>query len=379
MSAKTDHSNSHAVIDSEHFPRLIDALRKRGYQTLGPTVRDNAVVYDEIGGVDDLPIGWVDQQEPGAYRLTRSDKNTLFAYVVGPHGWKKYLYPPILKLWTARREGHRFEVSEANGDAPRRALIGVRACELAAIAVQDRVLLDGPFADPWYKRYRESVLIVAVNCTRAGGNCFCASMNTGPQATSGFDLALTEMVDGSAHCFIAESGTALGAEVLRDVPNRKADSAEVKAAQEAIKHAAAQMEKTLDTSGIKELLYRSFDHPRWAEVARRCLTCGNCTMVCPTCFCVTMEDSADLTVKHAERRRKLDSCFTADFSYIHGGSIRPSALSRYRQWMTHKLASWQDQFGISGCVGCGRCITWCPVGIDITEEARAIRETPEKS
>jgi Fe-S oxidoreductase len=97
-------------------------------------------------------------------------------------------------------------------------------------------------------------------------------------------------------------------------------------------------------------------------------------MVCPTCFCTTVEDVSDVTGDHAERWRRWDSCFTLGFSYIHGGSIRNSGKARYRQWMTHKLASWIDQFGTSGCVGCGRCITWCPVGIDITEEARAIRD-----
>ncbi len=136
------------------------------------------------------------------------------------------------------------------------------------------------------------------------------------------------------------------------------------------------MGRSMDTSGIKELLYRNLDHPCWENVASRCLTCANCTMVCPTCFCAAVEDTTDLTGERAERWRRWDSCFTMDFSYIAGGSVRSSPKARYRQWMTHKLASWIDQFGTSGCVGCGRCITWCPVGIDITEEVRAIRETP---
>jgi Fe-S-cluster-containing hydrogenase component 2 len=135
------------------------------------------------------------------------------------------------------------------------------------------------------------------------------------------------------------------------------------------------MGRSMDTTDIKELLYRNYDHPRWRNVASRCLTCANCTMVCPTCFCTTVEDVTDLTGNQAERWRKWDSCFTVDFSYIHGGSVRASPESRYRQWMTHKLATWIDQFGTSGCVGCGRCITWCPVAIDITEEVRAIRAT----
>jgi formate hydrogenlyase subunit 6/NADH:ubiquinone oxidoreductase subunit I len=138
---------------------------------------------------------------------------------------------------------------------------------------------------------------------------------------------------------------------------------------------ASRQIRHLDTAGLRDLLYENFEHPRWDNVAARCLSCANCTMVCPTCFCTTVEDVSDISGNHAERWRRWDSCFTQSFSYIHGGSVRTSAKSRYRQWMTHKLASWTDQFGTSGCVGCGRCITWCPVGIDITEEVRAIRES----
>jgi len=132
------------------------------------------------------------------------------------------------------------------------------------------------------------------------------------------------------------------------------------------------MGRQVDTSGLKELLYQSYDHPRWDEVASRCLTCANCTMVCPTCFCTTTEDVTDLTVGHAERWQRWDSCFDPDFSYLHGGPVRRSGAARYRHWLTHKLGTWHEQFGSSGCVGCGRCIVWCPVGIDLTAEVAAL-------
>ena len=128
-----------------------------------------------------------------------------------------------------------------------------------------------------------------------------------------------------------------------------------------------------DTFELKELLYANAESPIWDAVAERCLSCTNCTAVCPTCFCTSVEDVTDLSGDVAGRERVWDSCFNADFSYIHGGTVRGSTRSRYRQWMTHKLGSWIDQFGMSGCVGCGRCITWCPAAIDITEEAAALR------
>jgi ferredoxin len=253
------------------------------------------------------------------------------------------------------------------------AFLGVRACELQAIAVQDRVLTHPGCVDPHYASRRQPVLIIAVQCSQAGGNCFCVSMGRGPRAEQGFDLAVTELIAPDRHEFVIEVGSETGAGVLARLPHRPASEGDRTGAQEASARAARQMERRMDTRELKALLYRNAEHPRWEAVARRCLACGNCTMVCPTCFCTAVEDVTALDGQTAERLRRWDSCFNSRFSYIHGGSFRESIRSRYRQWLTHKLASWQDQFGSSGCVGCGRCITWCPVGIDITEEVAAIR------
>ena len=366
---------AHAVIDLEGFGRLLDLLRASGYRLIGPVRRDGGIVYDEISSVADLPAGWTEEQGPGTYRLRQRRDGTLFGYATAPDSWKRTLHPPVLRLWQAGRVNGDLQVAKEPADAGPRAFIGVRACDLRAIAIQDRVFLGGPFSDPTYRARREGVFIVAVNCGRAGGTCFCVSMKTGPKATEGFDLALTEILEDGRHEFLVEVGTERGAEVLGGIPSRVAGAADEQAAARIVAEAAAQMGRSLDTRDIKELLYRNLEHPRWQEVAARCLTCGNCTMVCPTCFCTTVDDLTDLAGDHAARWRRWDSCFSLEFSYVHGGSIRASAASRYRQWLTHKLATWIDQFGTSGCVGCGRCITWCPVGIDITEEVRAIRET----
>jgi ferredoxin len=220
------------------------------------------------------------------------------------------------------------------------------------------------------------VFVVAVNCFEPGGTCFCVSMGTGPKAEQGYDLALTELLEGG-HRFLVEAGSERGAEILAGLPHRPAEPSDHAAAEASVSAAAERMGRTLDAADLRDLLARNLEHPRWDEVAERCLTCGNCTLVCPTCFCTTVEDHSDLTGAEAERVRLWDSCFSVDYSYIHGGSIRPSGRSRYRQWLTHKFGTWHDQFGSSGCVGCGRCITWCPVGIDVTEELAAIRATEE--
>lgn len=363
---------SKKVLSLANLQDLFSALSARGYQIAGPTVREGAIVYDQLASVQDLPVGWSDEQDGGTYRLKRRDDDALFGFTVGPHSWKKFLLPSVTTLWQAKRSDNGFKLIDEPEKAPRYAFIGVRSCELHAIAIQDRVFLRGPFTDTAYLARREDVFIVAANCGQAGGTCFCVSMETGPKVTSGFDLALTEVLASESHYFVFEVGTKRGAEVLAEVQHRDATAEEERAADAVVARTASQMARSMDTTDIKDLLYRNREHPRWDDVASRCLSCCNCTMVCPTCFCTTVEDVTDLA-GGAQRVRKWDSCFTMDFSYIHGGSIRTSPKSRYRQWMSHKLATWIDQFGTSGCVGCGRCITWCPVAIDITEEVRAIR------
>lgn len=365
----------HAVFEHENFAQLLTALQERGYQVVGPTVREHAIVYDTLTSVTDLPIGYTDEQDGGTYRLKKRDDEALFGYTVGPQAWKRFLFPPVVRLWQARRNEQGIHLTPEKREEKKFAFVGVRSCELHAIAIQDRVFLREGTTDPVYRQRRDNLCIIAVNCGQAGGTCFCTSMNTGPKVSSGFDLALTEVLDADHHYFVVEVGSELGREVLQAIPHRAANEDDLQEAERIIANTAAHMGRRMDTTDIKSLLYDNLEHPRWNEVATRCLTCANCTMVCPTCFCTSVEDVTTLTGEQAERWRKWDSCFTMDFSYIYGGSVRASTKSRYRQWMTHKLASWIDQFGTSGCVGCGRCITWCPVGIDITEEVQAIRES----
>jgi ferredoxin len=361
-----------AVIAREALDALIGALRARGFTVVGPTVRSRSIVYAEIASSAELPAGWRDVQEGGSYRLARRGDEALFGHNVGHDSLKSLLFPAHVRLWRGRRgAGGSIEIEEQT-EQPRYAFLGVRPCDLSAVAIQDRVFLGDHFRERDYEARRSDAFFVAVNCAQAGGTCFCTSMGTGPRADGGFDLALTELLDGE-HRFLVEVGSERGAELLDELPHRDAAGEDVRQAERCSERAAASMGRELDTVDIKGLLYGNWENPRWDEVAERCLSCGNCTLVCPTCFCHTVEDVTDLAGAETERTRLWDSCFTLDHSYVHGGSVRGSGRSRYRQWMTHKLAGWIDQFGSSGCVGCGRCITWCPVAIDITEEAAAIR------
>ncbi|HEV8461161.1 MAG TPA: 4Fe-4S dicluster domain-containing protein [Gaiellaceae bacterium] len=361
------------VVEPAAIGLLVDALARRGYRVLGPTVRDGAIVYDDLDSADDLPVGWTDRQDAGTYRIERRDDDALFGYAVGPHSWKRYLFPPRVRLWTARRGADGVPaIEEEPVETAPFAFLGVRACELHAIDIQDRVFIRGAHTDRDYAARRENAFLVAVNCFEPAATCFCTSMGTGPRVDAGYDLALTELLDGE-HRFLVEAGSARGEEVFAELETSAVTDDDRRAADASIESAEAHMGRTLDVHDIRDLLLDNLEHPRWEAVASRCLSCSNCTLVCPTCFCSAVEDETDLTGEEAQRSRVWDSCFSVDYSFIHGGSIRPSTRSRYRQWMTHKLATWHDQFGTSGCVGCGRCIAWCPAGIDITEEVAAIR------
>jgi len=362
------------VFGVDGLTALIRLLRAHGYHVLGPTVRDRAVVYAPVRSADDLPRGHTDETGPAPYRLAHGDGGARFAYTLRALGWKRFLHPEALTLWRGRRTAAGVVVDPDPACAAQPlAFLGARACEMTAIRVHDRVLRNGPVPDPAYTDRPERLFIVEVNCTSAAATCFCASVGAGPRVGDGADLVLTELVEDGAARYVCAVASPRGAAVLADLPHAPASAGDLEAASAAVARAERSMGRILEQQGVREALRANPDHPRWDEVAARCLGCGNCTLVCPTCFCTTVEDVTDLTGEHLERRRIWDSCFTLDFSYIHGGSVRPSARARYRQWLTHKLSTWWDQFGTSGCVGCGRCIAWCPAGIDLTEEVRAIR------
>ena len=352
------------------LPQLFDALSRAGFRVVGPTVRDGAIILAELESADELPFGWGVALQPGGYRIKQRSDRAAFGHSAGPQSWKQYLHPPREKVWLAQREGDGFELADSKEPAPKLAFLGVRPCDLRAIQIQDQVLRrDGSR----YAARRDAAFIIAVNCTEPGETCFCTSMGTGPQAGPGYDLAMTEMVSSDQHTFVVEAGSPAGAAVLADMRLDPADDAAVAGARDAVADAAGKMGRSMPAGILHELMAASNDAARWDYVATRCVSCGNCTMACPTCFCTGVDDVTDLSGEHAERWQHWDSCFDLDFSYLHGGPVRSSPKSRYRQWLTHKLGTWHDQFGSSGCVGCGRCIVWCPVGIDITEEVAALR------
>ncbi|MBF6244529.1 4Fe-4S dicluster domain-containing protein [Nocardia elegans] len=362
------------TIDRAGLDRLVTVLVEHGYRVIGPQVRDGAIVLDELDSGARLPGGWGVHTEPGRYRLFRRDDEAVFSHSAGPGSWKQFLQPPHRRI-------ARFDAdlnSEPVQDIPTpTAFLGVRGCDMAAIGVLGQVLGGGAHPDSAFAARRRELFIIGVNCTEPGGVCFCASMHTGPDVSSGYDLALTERIDDAGHRFLVDVGTEAGARIAAELVGEPSSEAEISAARAEVAAAADRMGRSMPDVDIRDVLSRSRESSHWQDVASRCLTCANCTMVCPTCFCTTTEDVTDLTGTHAERWERWASCFELDFSHLHGGSVRQSGESRYRQWLTHKLSTWYDQFGSSGCVGCGRCIAWCPAGIDLTVEVARLAETVE--
>jgi sulfhydrogenase subunit beta (sulfur reductase) len=410
---------STVFVEKSSLALLAERLRDRGYRVIGPRVADGAMVYGDLPAGSDLPRGYLDEQDGGKYRLRR-EGDAYFDYVVGPHSLKNYLFPSRATMLEMQRTPENdWEYQIPADSSPPLAVLGVRSCDLHAVRIQDRVFLEGPYVDPHYQARRAGLFLVAVNCRRAAPTCFCHSMNTGPRVSEGHDLALTELDDG----FVVLVGSSVGGDVLAELSWSPCTRSQLEAAEQVSADLLKQMQarpvtpppqatsgaearsitqasstttsattapeestsvtesekpstpvgRHLDTRDIRNLLLENLEHAHWGEVAKRCLACANCTLVCPTCFCSTVEEVPDLTGDHVRRDRKWASCFMGEHSYMNSGTVRNSTQSQYRQWLTHKLGSWWDQYDSSGCTGCGRCITWCPVGIDLTAEVAALR------
>lgn len=353
----------------ERVADVFAALGADGRRIVGPTVVEDAVVLDELAGPDDLPFGVITHTAPGSYRMERGDPGRAFDFGLTPGGWKQVTHPSVVPLTRARRDGTEVSIEPVADEPPPLALLGVRACEIAALRIQDRAMRAGPVGDADHAARRDASLVVAVECARATSTCFCTSMGTGPEVRDGADVVLSELDDGFTVRAASPAGDAVVDTLALDPASddqRDRAAAQVLAVRESIGN-------PVPTEGLPERLRAALDHPRWAEVAERCLACANCTLVCPTCFCTSVGVTSDLVGVDAATERRWDSCFSAGFARVAGdASFRPRTVDRYRQWLTHKFSTWYDQFGSSGCVGCGRCIAWCPVGIDVREELLAI-------
>lgn len=369
MPSSSDAYPGTAFLPRENFDDLVRHLQKAGYQVIAPKVLDGAILLGEVQSPDEIARGRKDEQERGSYRLEETHPDLRFDHAVGMNNPRRFFFPPQQRLYEFHVEDSQFILDAGPPQVPRMAFLGLRPCDLAAMKVLDTALGcrdAGPprcTTEETYNEARRNAVVVAINCTRPSKTCFCASIGTGPAATDGFDLALTELRSG----YLVECGSETGARILGAIPVREPAPAELELAELKLQNAREHMGRRL--TATRAGLDAAIESPHWDDVAERCFSCGNCTLVCPTCFCSTVSDSTDIETGRITRTRTWESCFNHQFTYTTAGPVRNTVRGRYRHWMRHKLACWVDQFGCGGCVGCGRCITWCPAGIDFTAEA----------
>ena len=345
---------------------LILNLQRQGFTVVGPSLAEGVVRLKELKGAGDLASGVVDIQGPGSYVLG-GESASVFASVNGPDSPKMYLHPGEVELSRLVDKGSGVEPVSVFRSDKKYAFFGIRPCDLRGVEVMDRTMLMPGFEDPIYSALRHDSIFIVANCTRAGENCFCASMGTGPAAESGYDVALTELPQKLLYD-IPERSMGL----FQGIELRLATEEELHEGEEMVRRTRERMGRTISAKDPARRMYAALDSRVWEKAAERCLACANCTMVCPTCFCNTIVDRTDLRDASVSRVRVWDSCLSKDFVYSAGGNPRQDRISRYRQFVMHKFAYWPDEFGTYGCVGCGRCITWCPVGIDITDTVNGV-------
>ncbi len=284
---------------------------------------------------------------------------------------RQFIYPSRQTLFNIDRKTGRHETITPK-EAKRRMIFAIHPCDMHAISVLDRTFLEG-FKDAYYKERREQTLTVVLNCNEACESGFCESMGTGPflQLADGFDVVLTSKLND----YLVEFGSEEGKRIFENVDSTRSTTSQDFTEKEEIEaRARGSFEKKIETGGLPELLMQNLDHPVYKRTAEsRCLGCTNCTMVCPTCYCYNIEDTTSYDLQTTKRSRYWDSCQELNFARVHEGNFRSSRKARLRQFVTHKLSTWVEQYGCFGCIGCGRCMTWCPTKIDLTEIAKEIQ------
>ena len=374
MNTKEEIKEQRYKLSLQDVQKLLQALEKEGYTVISPKVKNGALTLSELSKGESPPLGYSDIQSPGKYKLQENDDNTLFSYTVPMQSWRRFLNTEKEVLFKTKINSKGFTVEPGENStstpAQKKVFFGIRVCDLKGVEIQDRIFINNTFEDPYYKARRENVFIIAADCLSPAETCFCTSMNSGPEHTQGFDIALAEL---EPNVIIARGTKEATQKYLKDFP--KADEAIIEKNLQKVKEAKEAITRTINLEDAKKALATDLDHPHWDIIADKCLSCSNCTFVCPTCFCTSIDESPAIDGKSSERIRRWDSCFNISHSYIHGGHIRSSVKSRYRQWLTHKLINWESQFDASGCTGCGRCITWCPSAIDFTQEIAKFAET----
>lgn len=332
-----------ALLPKEDLGRLMDKLTA-AFVVIGPVRKQNEFVFDRIEKAAQLALD---------YHTT----------ILPP---KKVLHQPFETLFSFKEDQGIIDVDHPDH---KQILFGVHPCDVHAIAILDQAY-SHDYEDPYYMAKRENTLLVALNCTGPGENCFCSSLGTGPDLKEGYDLLLTDLGDQ----YLVEVGSPEGAQIVELAGLPAAPRVTAVEKEKRLAEARKKFHKRMLVRDLRELLEENFRHPIWEELIEECLACGSCTMVCPTCFCYNVVDKIDLSLKSGKRQREWDSCMLLEYAQVAlDHNFRKDRDARIKQRIYHKLVYYEPQFGTLGCVGCGRCIHTCVKKIDITKIIAGIR------
>jgi len=350
------------LIFAEELTQIVAVLMAEGYTVIGPKDKKLALNLEKLSSPDELALGFVSEEKEGYYRLKPA--KTLAIDAAKPMNSPKYYTEKANQLlYTASQVNNQWEFKTAVVEPEPIAFFGLNACDVASLYILD-LTFKQEFKDPVYEKNRQAVqFVVGVNCTHPGNNCFCSTYNTGPRLTYPYDLGLTCL----GETYLVEAGSQKGKEVLAKLKSEPASQAHLQQKETLLEKAKKQMSKAFNLKKACQVLADNYEHPYWDEPSERCLSCANCINVCPTCYCYQIYRRANLSADEVAVFRSLDACHHLEFAAVHGGNFRPRRVDRLRHWVNHKIFWTIEQYGVPGCVGCGRCITWCPTAIDITE------------
>jgi len=337
------------LVPKDSFFNWINDLRSE-YRVFGPVKERDQAIFKEISSSGELFM---------EYPSTMLSPGKMFIYKPEEDIVKFRIDPTV-------------SVEEIAPEIEKQVIVGIHSCDIHAILYLDKTFL-GAFSDPYYKARRENTILIGLNCTQVLENCFCSSVGTGPhlKAQSGYDMVLTDF--GEEYFVELKSSRILE---LFTRKGREGGPTEWRRKSEREESLLKSFKKVIDVTGLDDLFKYNLNHPVWETTAdERCLSCSNCVMVCPTCFCYDLVDEIGMNLKEGRRFRQLDACQDLRFAEVSFGNYRGTRSSRLRQFVLHKL-NYTGQYGLLGTVGCGRCITWCPTKIDLTEMAKEIQRSP---